>query len=178
MTDDRDARHARLLAQVPDEGCWAVCSWQGLDGHDALHVTPSGWAVSPGRPEMPWAETDARIVALLDPRPNWQPLPDGPNKSHVGRRVRLVGRGGPEVVGTLTKVVNEHRALLNHWLYDVSSVDWYVDATDLGPDTERVEALAKAMRRSTCTDDGAEVLDLLRAEGWDLVKREGGESRG
>ena len=42
----------------------------------------------------------------------------------------------------------------------------------------RVEALAKAMRRSTCTDDGAEVLDLLRAEGWDLVKREGGESRG
>ena len=114
---DRDARHELLLAQVPDEGCWAVCGWHRVIADEyVLHVTPSGWATSPCRPEMPWAETGARIVTLLDPRPDWKPLPHGPNKSHVGRRVRLVGRGGPEVVGTLTKVVNEHRALLMAYL--------------------------------------------------------------
>ena len=175
MTTDREVRHARLLAQVPEEGCWAVCGWQRVNNDDVLHVTPSGWAVSPGRPEMPWAETDARIVALLDPRPDWQPLPDGPNKSHVGRRVRLVGRGGPEVVGTLTKVVNEHRALLNHWLYDVSSVDWYVDATDTGPDAAVIEAIVTAYRSSpecsTHSVFGEAMLDHLRAQGFDVTPR-------
>ena len=105
MTDDRDARHARLLAQVPEGGCWAVCSWQRVNEEDVLHVTPSGWATSPCRPEMPWAETGARIVTLLDPRPDWKPLPHGPNKSHVGRRVRRINWRGIEVVGTVSEML-------------------------------------------------------------------------
>ena len=34
------------------------------------------------------------------------------------------------------------------------------------------------MRGMTRIDSGTDLLDLLRAEGWDLVKREDGESRG
>ena len=78
---------------------------------------------------------------------------------------------------TAQEMTEVRRLYAERWAEVDPEGDWYVDATDAGPDAERVEALAKAMRRSTCTDPGTEVLDLLRAEGWDLVKREDGESQ-
>ena len=183
MTDNRDARHARLLEQVPEEGCWAVCSWQGPSdaAEDALYVTPSGWAATADGILTSWDGTEGRIVTLLDPRPDWQPLPDGPTKAHIGRRVRLVGRDGPEVVGTLTKVEDGDCVRVSRWLFGVGTGDWYVEATDTDPDAAAIEAIITAYRSSpecsTHSVFGEAMLDLLRGEGWDLVKREAGESR-